>query len=382
MENQIKMMIFGDICPTNDTVSLFESGDVENLFNDVLVDLKQVDFTLGNLEFVLTDSPKPIQKAGPVLSAKTKCINVLKQANFRLFSLANNHIKDCGEEGVANTIDTCKKAGIDTTGADADLSKAKEPYIATVNGLKIGIIAFAEQEFNTATTNEYGANFFDPYEDLDLIEKTKAGVDYLIVIYHGGVEYYAYPSPLLKKKCRKFIDKGADLVTCQHSHCVGTIDDYKDKKIIFGQGNSVFGFREKDPSWNQGLVIELEWNSGDVKPLIKFIPIHATKIGIQKMEKSSGDKLLEDVAKKSMKISDDAFLEQEWLKFCKQKEGLYFPFYFGYNRTLIHLNRLTKNGLVRLFYPKSKLRTSHNIIRCEAHYEVIQTLLYKESNRC
>jgi poly-gamma-glutamate capsule biosynthesis protein CapA/YwtB (metallophosphatase superfamily) len=369
-----KIMLFGDICPTNDTSSLFESGDAENLFNDVLVDLKQADFALGNLEFVLTDSPKSIQKAGPVLSAKTKCINVLKQANFKLLSLANNHIKDCGEEGVASTIDSCKKAGIDTTGADADLSKAKQPFITTVNGLKIGVIAFAEQEFNTATAVEFGANYFDPYEDLDLIEQTKESVDYLIVIYHGGVEYYPYPSPQLKKKCRRFVDKGADLVTCQHSHCIGTIDSYKDKKIIYGQGNSVFGYKEKNNSWNQGLLIELIWNNRVDQPLFKLIPIEATKSGIQKMKVSAAAELFSKMAEMSLKIEDNQFLEVEWLKFCKLKQSLYFPFYFGYNRILIHLNRLTNNGLVRLFYQKSRLRTSHNIIRCESHNEVIQTL--------
>ncbi len=374
MKPIIKMMLFGDICPTNDTLSLFESGNEIELFNDVLVDVKQEDYVIGNLEFVLSDSPKAIQKAGPVLAAATKCIEVLKNANFKLLSLANNHIKDCGEEGVASTIETCRKAGIETTGAAANLSKAKEPFITEINGLIIGVIAFAEQEFNTATETEFGANFFDPYEDLDLIEQTKAKVDYLIVIYHGGVEYYPYPSPQLKKKCRKFVDKGADLVTCQHSHCIGTIDNYKDKKIIYGQGNSVFGFRENDVSWNQGLLVELIWNNQVEAPQVKLVPIEATKNGIQKMEESAGLKLLETVNQMSSKIEDDQFLETEWLKFCKQKQGLYFPFYFGYNRVLIHLNRLTNNGLVKLFYPKSKLRTSHNIIRCESHNEVMQTI--------
>ncbi len=370
-----KITLFGDICPTKDTFSLFETGDAKNLFNDLLEDLHTSDYVAGNLEFVLSDSPKSIQKAGPVLVAKTNCINVLKQANFKLLSLANNHIKDCGEDGVASTMNACEQASITTLGAAENLKKAKEPYFTTIKGVKIAWIAFAEQEFNIASSTEYGANYFDPYDDLDLIEQTKAKVDYLIVIYHGGVEYYPYPSPQLKKKCRKFVDKGADLVTCQHSHCIGTIDNYKDKKIIYGQGNSVFGFRENDVSWNQGLLVELIWKNQFEAPQVKLVPIEATKNGIRKMEESAGLKLLETVNQMSSKIEDDQFLEKEWLNFCKQKQGLYFPFYFGYNRVLIHLNRLTNNGLVKLFYPKSKLRTSHNIIRCEAHNEVIQTLL-------
>jgi poly-gamma-glutamate capsule biosynthesis protein CapA/YwtB (metallophosphatase superfamily) len=381
MNSQSKIILFGDICPTKDTLSLFENGDSKNLFNDLLEEMQASDFVAGNLEFVLSDSPKSIKKAGPVLSAKKKCINVLKQANFKLLSLANNHIKDCGEEGVASTLDSCKAVSIATLGAAENLKKSKESYITTVNGVRIGWLAFAEQEFNTASVTEYGANYFDPYEDLDLIEQTKTEVDYLIVIYHGGVEYYPYPSPQLKKKCRKFIDKGADLVTCQHSHCIGTIDNYKDKKIIYGQGNSVFGFRENDVSWNQGLLVELIWNNQVEAPQIKLVPIEATRNGIRKMQEFAGLKILETVDQMSSKIEDDQFLEKEWLKFCKQKQSLYFPFYFGYNRILIHLNRITNNGLVKLFYPKSKLRTSHNIIRCESHNEVIQSLFKEHIER-
>lgn len=375
MNPTTKIILFGDICPTNDTLSLFESGNPIKLFNDVLNDLNQADYIIGNLEFVLSDSPKYVQKTGPILSASTKCIEVLKNANFKLLSLANNHIKDCGEQGVASTIETCRKVGIETTGAEANLDKAKEPYITEIKGLKIGVVAFAEQEFNCATSSEYGANYFDPYEDLDLIEQTKKHVDYLIILYHGGIEHYQYPSPILKKKCRKFIDKGADLVTCQHSHCVGVIDRYKNKTIVYGQGNSIFGYRKNDLSWNSGLLIELIWSDQSTSPELKLIPIEATVKGIQKMNHLVAVKFLEKLEKMSLSVEDDEFLEQEWIGFSMKKEKMYLPFLFAYNRFFIHLNRLTKNSLIRLFYSRSKLRTSHNIIRCEAHNEVIQTVL-------
>lgn len=380
MSPSTKITILGDICPTQDTASYFEEGNSEKLFNNLLMDLKESDFVVGNLEFVLTNVPNPIQKAGPVLTGKIKCVNVLKNANFKLLSLANNHIKDCGEKGVASTLEACENFHISTLGAAENLQKAKLPYITTINNLKVGFIAFAEQEFNTASKTESGANFLDPFEDLDLIEKTKALVDYLIILYHGGAEYYTYPSPLLKKKCRKFIDKGADLVTCQHSHCVGTVDDYKNKKIIYGQGNSVFGYREKCPSWNEGLVIDLIWKDGLKTPELQLVPIVATKSGIQKMNETSASELLSVVAEKSKHITDDDFLEKNWLKFCKQKQSLYLPFLFGFNRFFIHLNRITKNRLVNLVYPKSKRITSHNMFRCESHREVMNTI-FKNCNK-
>src|SRR5690606_7368823 len=130
----------------------------------------------------------------------------------------------------------------------------------------------------------------DPYEDLDLIAELKRQVDCLVIIYHGGIEHYEYPSPSLQKKCRKFIDKGADFVTCQHSHCVGTLEEYANKKILYGQGNTLFGYRESDDSWNQGLLVKLRLSKTDLE--LELIPIHATKEGVKLMDGAKAKELL------------------------------------------------------------------------------------------
>jgi poly-gamma-glutamate capsule biosynthesis protein CapA/YwtB (metallophosphatase superfamily) len=374
MKEEIELIICGDLCPTEDTVVLFEQEDEKSLFNTILNTFNTADLVFGNLEFALSDSPKPIKKSGPILHGPTKYSTVLKKAGFDVVSLANNHIKDCGPEGVQSTMEACAKAGIATFGAASNLGKAKKPYVEEINGLKIGFIAFAEQEFNTATKNEAGANYFDPYEDLDSIAAFKKQVDYLIVIYHGGIEYYEYPSPLLQKKCRKFIDKGADFVSCQHSHCIGTLEEYKDKKIIYGQGNTLFGHRKGNDSWNQGLLVKIVIDAERRVGKVTLLPIHATEKGIDFMNPTQSEKLLYNLNDRSKKLSNELFIKESWVSFCNKKKEFYFPFLFGFNRYLIHLNRFTKNGIVRLFYSKKRMHTSHNIIRCEAHNEVIQTL--------
>ena len=204
MKKKAEIIICGDLCPTLDTIEYFESEDSQGLFNDLIPVFNKAAFVLGNLEFVLTDTPKPIKKAGPILHGKKKYIKVLKKAGIQAISLANNHIKDCGEEGVKSTIKACKENDVDFFGAGENITKAKVPYIKIVEGYKIGVITFAEQEFNVATATEYGSSFLDPYEDYDKIQAFKKNVDYLIVLYHGGIEHYEYPSPLLQKKCRKF----------------------------------------------------------------------------------------------------------------------------------------------------------------------------------
>ncbi|RDI58370.1 CapA family protein [Flavobacterium glaciei] len=375
MKTKTEIIICGDLCPTADTQVLFDQADVKSLFNDVLPVLQKADFVMGNLEFVLTDDAKPIRKSGPVLYGKTSYIDVFKKAGFDLLSLANNHIKDCGEAGVKTTLATCESAGIAAFGAASNLQDAKKPYIKDINGWKIGFMTFAEQEFNVASNEEYGASYLDPYDDFDVLQELKKKVDYVVVIYHGGIEYYEYPSPLLQKKCQKFIDKGADLVTCQHSHCIGTIEDYKQKKIIYGQGNTLFGYRENNDSWNQGLLIRLLFVNEHAAPEISFVSIQAVQSGIELTKDMEAQKRLDTVATKSQNLTNKTFLEQSWSTFCLNKTAFYFAYLLGFNRLFIHLNRFSKNKLVSIFYPKKYIRTSQNIVRCEAHNEVLHTIL-------
>ncbi|MGR7813249.1 CapA family protein [Lacinutrix undariae] len=377
MNNSVELVICGDICPTTDTEAFFKAGSPEPLFNKIMPVFEQADFVMGNLEFVLTDTPKAIEKAGPILYGATNYIDIIKKAGFNLLSLANNHIKDCGEEGVKSTIKTCNNAEIANFGAGKNISEAKKPFITTINGIKIGVMAFAEQEFNCASITSYGANFLDPFVDLDAITEIKNKVDYLIVIYHGGVEYYEYPSPLLQKKCRKFVDKGADFVTCQHSHCIGTLENYAEKKILYGQGNTLFGYREGNTSWNEGLLVKLNLIKKEDKLIVDttLIPIHAVSKGIELLDTVESKQLIDNLQERSLKVLDKDFIQASWEDFCEQKKWLYIPWLFGFNRYFIHLNRILKHKVVKQFYRKKQIATSLNIIRCEAHNEVIQQLL-------
>jgi len=239
MKTKTNICICGDICPTKDTKHFFENNDVNGLFNNTLPILKNADVLIGNMEFVLTDHGKSAIKTGPILTGKTNYINIFKEVNFTALGIANNHIKDCGTEGVISSLNICKQNGILTVGAGSNEKEAKKPIIIEKNGWKIGLMAFAEHEFNAAYKNEPGANLLDVYNDFDQINELKKQVDYLIILYHGGIEYYEYPSPLLQKKCRKMIDSGADYVTCQHSHLIGTEENYNDGVILYGQGNNL-----------------------------------------------------------------------------------------------------------------------------------------------
>lgn len=371
MADNVKISIFGDICPTPDTLSLFKNGDIEGMFNDILSLLEDSDLIVGNLECVLTDNPRPVKKAGPVLNAPTNCITLLKKANFDLLSLANNHIRDCGDEGVQSTIDTCHKEGIKTIGAGKGLEASRNAGIFDIKGIKIGIISFAEREFNVADGDKWGSNCFDPYIDLERIKRLKDDVDFLIVLYHGGIEYFPYPSPELRKKCQAMVRSGADLVTCQHSHCVGTIEEYHGSAIVFGQGNSIFGYRKNDNSWNTGLLLQLKIeNTGQ----FTFTPI---SIGMTDSGLTYGNQAVMDtiLRQRSYDLSNPEFLRDEWMKFCKKLAPIDIPLLLGWPRILIGLNRRICNKIVKLLLSRHRTNITHNMLRCDSHREVLDSLM-------
>lgn len=183
--------------------------------------IQNADYRIFNLEVPLTDLEQPIPKCGPNLMAPTRCIAGYKAMNIDLLTLANNHILDQGQQGLKSKCEVLESAGIAYTGVGQTPKEAAKPYVFECDGKSIGVYAYAEHEFSIVTEYTAGANPIDLLETPDHIAALKAECDYVIVLYHGGKEYYRYPSPNLQKVCRKLVEKGADLVVCQHSHCIG-----------------------------------------------------------------------------------------------------------------------------------------------------------------
>lgn len=362
----MKLLICGDICPTSDYRPLFDSSD-KKLFGDILPIIKSSDYAICNLECPATDSENKILKTGPSLKAEVKDIKLLREAGFNAVSIGNNHILDYGEQGVIDTLNIAADNGVSVFGGGVNIVEAQKPLIVQIKEKKIGFMAFAEHEFNIASENSAGANLFDPYVSLCQISEARKKCDFLVVLYHGGIEHYVYPTPLLQKKCRAIANAGADMVLCQHSHCIGTMEMHGESTIVYGQGNCVFGYREGDNSWNEGLVLELDINE---IVEIKYHLIKATADGICiNKDKSRLDKFFLD----SEKLNDTEFLKKEFSLFCKKRRALDLPLFFGKNRVLIKLNRIFKG---MLFKPgKKKIMITHNLIRCDAWNELIQETL-------
>lgn len=363
------VLVFGDICPDNDYRRFFDKDGPFS--DDVVRDIQKASLVIGNLECPATNNTTPITKTGPSLRAEPHDLELLCKLGFDVLSLANNHILDYGILAVEETIEIAKENGLKVVGAGRNADDARQPAIIDINGIKVGVISFAEAEFNLATEYAPGANHFDPYSSFDDVDELKSNTDYVIVLYHGGIEYYKNPSPQLQKKCRKFIEAGADLVLCQHSHCIGTMEEYAGGTIVYGQGNSVFGYREGSESWNEGLLVVVDTD----KRQIELKLLHATKEGIDYEESLETKKRLEQLKRDSVNLDNPGWIKSEWSNYCQSQKALDIPLLYGWERLFIKLNRILKNKLVETKYSRRKQMITMNLLRCEAHHEVVQTIL-------
>ncbi len=362
------MLIAGDLVPYGDDVTLFKHGDIEGLLGKELFKIwSQAGSRVFNLETPLINHEIPLSKCGPNLKADEKCINGITKLKPSTICLANNHILDYGESGLNKTVSILKENGLSYVGVGKNLEKAIRCKVLNVGGKKVAVYNTCEMEFSVATKNSSGAFGYDEGEIIEDLIDLKKKNDYVVVIYHGGKEHYRYPSPLLQKRCRLLVRFGADLVVCQHSHCIGCMEKYDSGIIIYGQGNFIFN-KESNEFWNESLIVDASF--GD-KICISYIPIVKQQQGIRIAEGEERERILREFKKRSEEIKDGSFVDKQYNDYSKEMLNAYLFRLHGNSKMTRILYKLTNGKVMSRIYNGNKKLTVQNMIECESHRESI-----------
>lgn len=360
-----EILIAGDLLPTPSNYKLFENMKVDDLLGEELLKIFNDEglYKIINLEGPLTDSNNEIKKSGPVLKGTELSVKGIKKMGINLCSLANNHILDYGLEGLHSTIKLLNENEISYVGAGNTIKDAGLPFIISFDDIRVGVYSCAEYEFTIATEQHGGANPFDSLEIAEYIENIKLQVDYLIVLYHGGKEHYRYPAPYVQRRCRKMIEKGADLVICQHSHCVGCMEEYKEGTIVYGQGNFIFD-RGDNEFRNTGLLIKVNPNIRE----IQYIPIVKQGNGVRLADSYEGQNIIGKFMERSEEIREVGIVEKKYEQFAIKMLQSYDLWCLGFIGRVLKKLRLRK--LSRWLFSNMDELAILNYLRCEAHRDL------------
>lgn len=365
----MKLLIAGDLAPTQSNQDLFKQGDTYALLGKELLYIwHAADIRIINLEVPITDIQESVPKHGPSIAAPASTIHGIKALRPSLLGLANNHILDQGEQGLQSCQNLLRSVDIPFVGAGENLEEARAPHIFTAGKAVIGVYACAEHEFSIVGQNFPGANPFDPLKSLEQIHDLKMKCDYVVVLYHGGKEHYRYPSPDLQKVCRSMAQKGADVIVCQHSHCIGCAENYKDAVIVYGQGNFIFDHSDS-AYWQTSMLIMIDLKDG-LK--VDYIPIVKKRNVIRLAGCTESEEILSAFHQRSAEILQPGFVEKAYQRLAAQHICSYLRRLSGQGRILSILDRyIFGERLLKLRFKNKDLLAVQNYIECESHRELL-----------
>ena len=372
---EINILFTGDFCPHNRIEQLSEQGNYKAIFNDFYNVFWNNDLIVTDVECPLTTSKKRIPKTGPHQFAAPHTIGILKFANIGLAAMANNHIMDCDAEGAIDTINLCRQAGIATVGIGSSAAEKRKPFSTIIKGKKIAIINFAENEFIAAPGGEVAANSLHLVNNYYDITAAKKEHDFVLLLLHGGNEFYHLPSPRVKETCRFFIDIGADAVISNHTHCFSGYEIYNGKPIFYSLGNFIYDWPERiNTDWNSAFLVKLRITDTIDFDIIPFKQNNEVP-GVFHLNTAETKIFDEKLLQLSNIISDDTKLAAAFDAYCASKKRQYEAFiepYFGST-----IASLRARGFFPKLMKKGKRLLLLNLARCEAHRDVLLNLLSK-----
>lgn len=183
------------------------------------------DFTVINLECVLTDETEKVEKAWN-LKGKPEYAGIMTGSSVEACSLGNNHTLDYGQQSLIDTQNVLDEAGI-VYGYNDIIGT-----YTTDEGITIGVVS-ANLLSQNADREEYIKNGIENLKE--------QGVSLIIACCHWGIEREYYPNDYQVNTAHKIIDWGADLLIGNHPHVLQGMELYNGKVICYSLGNFCFG---------------------------------------------------------------------------------------------------------------------------------------------
>ncbi|MGN0214008.1 MAG: CapA family protein [Muribaculaceae bacterium] len=254
-----------------DTAMLLTADDGATLFEHVKPYISAADVAVCNLEGVLLDTggePKKVndEEALHLFRMPERYAQLLNDAGFDFVSIANNHSRDFGEDGLHSTMQALSDVGLNYAGVLGSCETA----IVERRDVKFGFIAIAPNALMVPLkTLSY---------TLKLVKQLNSKCDVVIVSAHAGAEgnkfrhvtrdietYFGENRGNIYAAAHALIDAGADVVFAHGPHVSRAIELYKNRFIAYSLGNfcTPYGVNILDSGGHAPLVDVAVSNKGE-----------------------------------------------------------------------------------------------------------------------
>lgn len=372
----MKILVAGDFVPRHRVTLRIIKNDY-GFMDNVKPVIEDADYAIINFECpVVEGSAKPISKTGPNLKCTIDAMECISRVGFNCITLANNHFRDYGQIGVEDTLSSCKKYGIDHVGGGKDLQESESVLYKTIKGETIAIINVCENEWSVATQNNGGSCGMDVVNVCHWLKEAKSQADYVLLIIHGGIEHYRYPTPEMKKLYHFFAEMGADAIVNHHQHCYSGYEVYQGTPIFYGIGNFCFDTENQTESWSSGYMVSIDTMNKQFE-LYPYVQATSESEDISLIKDKN--KFFETLEKMNAVISDDEKLITEYDSLIAKSYPLWKSLLNPYQSKF--LNRLARFGLIPSFIDEHRRNRLFNLVSCESHRGRLLRSLTQDINK-
>lgn len=226
--------------------------DFSYIWGFALEELARVrpDARIVNLETAVTSSEDAEPGKGIHYRMHPRNAPALAAAGLDCCVLANNHVRDWGERGLVETLETLHGLGIQTAGAGRDHAEAAAPAVLEVPG-KGRVLVFAAGLPSSGIPQRWAASEDRPGLNLlhDVSPQSarivarsvlaaKRADDIVVASFHWGGNWGFLISEADREFAHQVIaEGGVDVVFGHSSHHVKGLEVYRDRPIVYGAGD-------------------------------------------------------------------------------------------------------------------------------------------------
>ncbi len=270
----LTIVFAGDVLLDRGIAPIIKRHGVEYLFRDVSPFFHNADFTVVNLECPITDIDAPLMKKY-IFRADDSCAAALRKVGVTHCAMANNHIMDQGQSGIADTYQNILDAGLVPIGYGLNDSTRLLPAILQKGDIKVAI-------FNDCAVRV--ENYDSPFDrpgiaNVPVIKLLPLISDYhrqhpdtrIVIVLHWGVEFSTMPNPSQRIQASQLFAAGADLIVGHHPHVIQDIDTIHGKTVYYSIGNFVFD--QQNPLGKQALMPIITFRKDTILQEVKEVEI-------------------------------------------------------------------------------------------------------------
>ena len=212
--SSLVITLTGDILLDRGVRQVIDKHGIDQLFSpDIDSILQSSDVVVGNLECPATKIKAPVFKQY-IFRAEPEWLSDLKRHGVTHLNLANNHSIDQGREGLLDTYQNVREAGIVPFGAGQNMQEAIQPVLLSDTPRRVWLVASLQLAL------ENYAHLPDKpcvsQQNIDALCRQIAQLRkddprcYIIVSLHWGWENHVEVVPRQRYDAHQLIDAGAD----------------------------------------------------------------------------------------------------------------------------------------------------------------------------